>query len=190
MGYKKDNKIYPLGPFDHKGAIKAVICRSRSYASNLHDRFSFVTEDELTDELKKAFEYEAWDGKVGVQDIKVLMLSKLPTGSYIRKGYFLIEDVERYEKDQCTEECFYVYKSPEVYAAMLKNEALLGPAAPKIDCEGNPIETYSASDFMYYAYPDYSSENYESSLIRDFADVLETYPTISEDNIVVLETEG
>ena len=36
---KKDNKIYPLGPFDNKGEWKYIIERSRSFASDLHERF-------------------------------------------------------------------------------------------------------------------------------------------------------
>ena len=39
LGYVKDGRVFSLGPFDYSGKLKALLSRSRSFASDLHDRF-------------------------------------------------------------------------------------------------------------------------------------------------------
>ena len=124
-----------------------------------------------------------------MQIIHTLMLDELPKGSYIKSGYFLIEDVERYMHTG-DPDSFYDRKEPAVFAAILQNEAVLGAPPTKYDLEGNPYPIRSAADYMYFAYPDYQSEAYEAFLIRQFAEALERYPDIEFDSIIVLETEG
>lgn len=189
LGYKKEGKIYPLGPFDNKGRFKCVLARSHNISSDLHEFFHDIRAEEVTDEIRKKFEGKDIRGEKCLP-VKTLMLNDLPSSSYIRSGYFLIKDVEAYERDHDSYDLFYDWKTPLVYAAILKNEAVLGGPKPEEDCEGNPIEVHGASDYMFYAFPDYYSRFYEAHVIRLFAESLETYQEISSDDIVVLETEG
>lgn len=189
LGYVKDGRVFPLGPFDYSGKLKALLSRSRSFASDLHDRFFRIKEEMISDELRHEFEYEDYEGGIQMQNIHTLMLDELPKGSYIKSGYFLIEDVERYMHTGDSDS-FYDRKDPAVFAAILQSEAVLGAPPTKYDLEGNPYPIRSAADYMYFAYPDYQSEAYEAFLIRQFAEALERYPDIEFDSIIVLETEG
>ncbi len=189
LGYVKDGRVFPLGPFDYSGKLKALLSRSRSFASDLHDRFFRIQEEMISDELRHEFEYKDYEGEIQMQNIHTLMLDELPKGSYIKSGYFLIEDVERYIHTG-DPDSFYDRKDPAVFAAILQNEAVLGAPPTKYDLEGNPYPIRSAADYMYFAYPDYQSEAYEAFLIRQFAEALERYPDIEFDSIIVLETEG
>ena len=49
------------------------------------------------------------------------------------------------------------------------------------------MDVYSASDYMYYAYPDYQSREYESFLIRAAAGMLDEFEELE---VIVLEMEG
>lgn len=143
----------------------------------------------ISDELRHEFDYEDYEGEIQMQNIHTLMLDELPKGSYIKSGYFLIEDVERYMHTGDSDS-FYDRKDPAVFAAILQSEAVLGAPPTKYDMEGNPYPIRSAADYMYFAYPDYESEEYEAFLISQFAEALERYPDIEFDSIIVLETEG
>lgn len=189
LGYVKDGRVFPLGLFDYSGKLKALLSRSRSFASDLHDWFFRIKDDMISDELRHEFEYKDYEGELQMQNIHTLMLDKLPKGSYIKSGYFLIEDVERYMHTG-DPDSFYDRKDPAVFAAILQSEDVLGVPPTKYDLEGNPYPTRSAADYMYFAYPDYQSEAYEAFLIRQFAEALERYPDIEFDSIIVLETEG
>ena len=191
IGYRHDEKIYPLGPYDAFGKLRAVVCRSRSFASDLHELFYHVKESEISDKLREEFEYTDWDNRKRV-DVKWLPLSKLPSGSSIRKGYFLIEDVKCYEKagDE-GDDLFYDCLSPTVFAAKLQHEMAVGKPAPQIDEEGYEIESHSASDYMYYAYQNKDCKEYEAEQIRDVAYMLDEHNDVPEGaTLVVLETEG
>ena len=63
-GYKYDGKIYPLGPFNCFGKLRAIVEKSRSFASDLHNDFYDVPDDAASDELRERFEYEDWKKKV------------------------------------------------------------------------------------------------------------------------------
>ena len=193
IGFIKNGKIYPLGPYDHRGELSPALSRSASSASDLHESFQFVAENQISDELRKAFEYEEYNGNK-VMRVKYLPLKELPSGSFIKTGYFLIENVNRYEKDDDfnAEDLAWDSVDPVTYAAMMKNEIVFGQPKPKLDIEGNELEVHSASEYMYYAYPDYRSEEYEAHIIRQFADALEFYDKEEQCfvELVVLETEG
>lgn len=191
IGYKKDDKIYPWGPFTADGKIRSVICRPRSSASDLHTDFYSVKNEEISDELRAAFEHEDWKGNK-VVDVKWLPVSALPNGSYIKKGYFLIDDVKAYEEDYDWFEGFYDVLSPQVYIALLDKELRFGKNQPEKDCEGNEYTEHNASDYMFYTYPDYHCREYEAHVLRETVDSLESYRLISSGDVewVVLETEG
>lgn len=143
----------------------------------------------MSDQLRKEFTYEDWDGTNRTQRIQWLALGDLPKGDYIRKGYFLIEDVQQYEKDGDDWDLFYDCLTPEVYAARLATEAKLGPPPARKNEWGEEWQPHSIADYMYYAYADYGSKEYEAFLLRQFADVYE-YSLPDGAEIVVLETEG
>ena len=191
IGYEHDGKIYPFGPYDAKGKIMDVVSRSKSFASDLYEWFHPVKDSQISDELRKQFERKNWNGDA-VVDVKYLPLTDLPSGSYIKKGYFLIDDVKRYQEGECLEDIFYDRLSPEVYSAMLQNECMGLKPAPRKDCEGEEIEVHSASEYMYFAYPDYHCREYEAFLIKFAASFLSDHHCDLDagDSLVVLETQG
>lgn len=190
IGYIKDGKIYPWGPYNARGKLEPMISRSRSFASDLHREFYAVSDKEVSEELRKEFEYEDWN-KTKRVEVKYLSEKDLPTGSYIRKGYFLIKDVQAYENDEDGNfEGFYDVISPEVYAAKLQHEMMFGKNQPKKDAEGYEYTEPNASDYMYYAYPDYETKEYESFSLRQLIGALRDYGLGDDVEYVVLETEG
>lgn len=192
IGYEKDGKFYPLGPYDDRGKLKSALSISRSFASDLHDDFLWVKEEQISDELRKEFEYESFDGE-RTMNLKYLGFQNLPCGSFIKKGYFLIEDIKCYEarKEVSVWDIFYDYLSPEVYVAKAQNEAKFGPPKKKYDEFGDDITEHSAADYMFYAYPDYESKEYEAHILMTFVDSLFSYSRFKlESQIVILETEG
>lgn len=189
-GYKLDGKFYPLGPYDNKGKIHPIISRSASFASKLYRDFYVINDVEISDELRKEFEYSNWKEEK-VCEVKYLPLLELPGGSFIQTGYFLINDVKQYELDQDYDfDGFYDRLTPEVYAAKLQHEITFGKNQPQKDEEDEEYTEPNASDYMYYAYPDYHSEEYEADIIRQVIHMLDEYGLPEKAELVVLETEG
>lgn len=191
VGYRLDGKIYPWGPYTAKGKLKPLIDRSRSFASDLHQEFYCVNQDAITDELRDAFSWKDAGGEVIMPSVKYLPVSDLPSKSYIKTGYFLIKDVMAYENDEYGDfDGFYDVLSPAVYAAKLQHEMTFGKNTPTKDCEGEEYTEPNASDYMYYAYPDTHSEEYEAHLLRNLVEALREYDTPTGLEYVILETEG
>ena len=185
LGYMKNGKIYPWGPYTADGTLKQILEKSSSFASDLYYLFDRIGEDQISEELRKEFEYENFMGEKVIV-VKYLPIENLPVGSFIKTGYFLIKDVIEYEKDQNSTDLFYDTVTPSVYAEMIKNEFIFGKKEAKDDEE----IVHNASDYMYYAYPDYDSKEYESFYLRTAAEAMRTY-TMEDDVIwVILETEG
>ncbi len=175
LAYMKNGKLYPLGPFNRKQKLESVLSKSQSFISDMYYDFWDLPADKIGPELKEIFTYKDWNGDPELADLKYLQLEKLPTGSIVRKGYFLIEDVNKYEQGCVDEEIFYEYLSPVAYAAKAANEERFGPVKPRKDIEGNEFDTYSANDYMYYAYIDKNTKEYEASEIRNIANLLIDY---------------
>ena len=189
IGYKKNNKIYPLGPYSYDGRINEVLSKSRSFASDLHNDFKEVPNDMISSELRRDFEYEDFNGKKTV-NVKYLELDKMPDDNFIKSGYFLIEDIQTYLKDKYIEDIFYERLDPEIYTMKLQNELKFGKSKTKYDCEGNPFPNYSCEDYAYFAYPDYNCKEYESFIIKQQAYIYEYTNAVKDAEIVILETEG
>ena len=189
IGYKKDNKIYPLGPYSCDGKINEVLSRSRSFASDLHDDFHKIPDEMISSELRRDFEYENFNGEK-IVDVKYLELDKMSDDNFIKSGYFLIEDVQSYLKDKDTEDIFYEYLEPAVYTMKMENELKFGKPETKYDVEGNPFSNYSCGDYTYFAYPDYHCKEYESFIIKQQAYIYEYTDVVKDAEIVILETEG
>lgn len=194
LGYKdkEDGLFYPLGPFDNNGKINCVFYKSRSYASDLHEDFYNMKEEDYSEQLKNVFSFEDYEKKIVYEDLAYLPLSELPSSDYIKKGYFLIKDVERYLEDEnrlYNMDIFYDHIDSELYSLMLKNELSIGPRTQEYDCEGEPLEQHSCADYVYFAYPDYLSKEYECHLLNNAASIYEDI-TYKGKEIVVLKTEG
>ena len=191
LGYKLNDKIYPLGPCDANGKFYYVLEQSASFACHLHEEMIPIHKSQVTDELKKAF--GSWTESTFVDkpttDMKYMLASDLPSGDPVRKGYFLIKDVKQYEATGDTWDLFYDSLTPHIYAEKLKNEVTFGRGPAKFDTEWEEITEPSASEYMYYAFVDKTTDEYAAFMLRRF---LETYefsiPKGAE--FVILETEG
>lgn len=181
---KEDGKLYPLGPFDYKNDFKCALSRSRSFASDLYEQFteiksaedrkSLISEelfnsinDYGTDEDNENYIKKFYDGE---RDYiwSYLPFKDLPKGDYIKKGYVLIDDIERYENDKDGYfDGFYGVLSPSVYAKKLENELKFGTPKPYEDEYGETITPKSMSEYSYYVWPDYDCIEYECHAIRE-----------------------
>lgn len=191
IGYKKDNKIYPLGPYDCNGNLKPVISKSSSYASDLHKYFHDIEEQEASNPLKFEFEFTGCNNEK-ILNVQYLLENELPSKDFIKKGYFLIDDIKylSHFTDYIYDfEGFYNMITPEVYAAKLQHEITFGKNLPKKDIEDYEYSEPNASDYMYYAYPDFNSKEYESYMLSESIEMLRNY---SDNDIqyVILKTEG
>lgn len=189
IGYRTKGKIYPLGPYDCFGNLRPVLNRSRRFASDLYEDFISVSEAEISEELRKEFESEDWNGKK-VVPVKYLPIKDLPIGDYIKKGYVLISEVIENEASEDNFDGFSTVISPTVYAAKLDHEMKFGKNPTETDEFGNAYHEPNASEYMYYMWPDYLCKAYESSIIRDYFETLKNYHMPEDCEYVVLETEG
>ena len=190
IGYKLDGKIYPWGPYDADGNLKPVICRSRSFASDLHYYFLDIDKDSISEELTNEFKYNDCLGETRILNVKYLPENDLPSGSYIKHGYFLIDEVKQYNKGEDPLDCFSEVITPEVYAAKLQHEMTFGKNKPTKDRFGCEYTEPNASDYMYFAYPDYCTEEYESFVLRHMIDAMSNSELSKKAEYVILETEG
>lgn len=182
IGYEDDHGlIHPLGPFDDRGKICPAISRSRSFASNLHDYFYTVPDDKRSDDLIKTF---CTDDNYQF-DVKMLSFKELPSGDFIKHGYFLISDVEEYLEDGDCWDRFYDKLDPLVYSQKAMAEVTYGLNKNYDPETEDPPK--SCADYMYFAYPDYGSKEYEVHIILQAKESLYRY---NIKDYVVLETEG
>lgn len=184
-----DGKIIPLGPYDNKGELKCVRSTSRSFTTDLHEKFDVIKPEQFTDELRKEFEYYTSDDCELAQYFGYLPLNKLPKGDYIKRGYFLNEDIYSYMKDGDPE--FYESLTPEEYAFRLESELKFGAPKMKKDEYGFEYCEHSCSEYSYFCYPDYCCEEYEAWVLRHEANLLmDIWEVLEGSEIVVIKTEG
>ena len=84
---------------------------------------------------------------------------------------------------------FYDCIPKEVYAAKLQNEITFGPPLPETDEFGQDVTPNSCRDYMYFAYLDTESEEYETCVIKLVAEAFE-FAVPKDAIMVVIETEG
>ena len=197
IGYLDDEKkIHPLGPYDNTGKLHRIISRSRSFASDLHEDFIHISKDMVSDDFMDEFSYSDYDEngnevkKIDLNYYKYLPINELGSGDYIKTGYYLIEDANRYRKEgyDFFGGMFYDHIVPEVYLAMVENELKFGKPGIKTDEFGRKYTPHSAADYMYFVYPDYYCREYEVSVIKNMAEVLDQYDQIK--SLVVILSEG
>lgn len=195
LGYKNkdDGLYYPLGPYDMNGNLHDVITESRSFDCGLHERFYIVPIDKYSEALKKEYSYIDYDGDTKYATIRYLPVSELPTGSYLKKGYFLFNDIKLYEeyRNVMDLDVFYDWMPESLYVEKMKNEIIFGKPETQFDCEGNELPNHSCSEYAYYMYPDYSSEEYNAQLLRNVLSIYDYgVKELNNAEVVILETEG
>ena len=107
--------------------------------------------------------------------IKVLPLSALPSGDFIKEGYVLYDQIDDDYHD------YWPVLSPHEYAERLKNHFMFKDDKKPED-EEDDIQKY-----VYHKWMDRTCEEYDSWIIRMMAD---TFYSLEKGEIVVLETEG
>ena len=188
LGYKFENKFYPIGPFNHKGDFIPIISRSRSFASNWHDDFSIIKDNEKSQELEDVLPPD--------ETIKFYKFNENENDNFMRRGYYLIKDVVAYEQEPYwwdAGDWFYNSMTPLEYAEKLQKEMLynLKPIPVDVDEESELEYSSCAADYMYYSYPDFNSVEYEKFLVNAIRTSLIGYSTLPKGaEVVVLETEG
>ena len=202
---KEDNKIRPLGPFNSAGRWCHILEKSRSFASNLHESFIKIEEEQMSDELYEIFrkQYDLASIEETKETIKseyplsYLPLKNLPTGSFIKRGYFLIDEIDRYEKSIVDDEIYFDEFSDPLtvaeYDRRMQNELKFGKPGEVEDIDGYKYTPHSCSEYFYYAYPDYLSKEYESFIIREACDMLtndELNIDKEKEEIVILLEQG
>lgn len=189
-----DGKIYPYGPFDYSGNYKCVHWTSRSFTTDLKEWFEPVTREQLSEELVNAiFNIELDDEFYGAPYWGVCPLDALPKSDFIKKGYFLIDDIQAYQKDDDTENLFYDYLEPDVYARKMENELKFGKPTETTDDWGTKYIPKSCADYSYFCYPDYKCKEYEVFKLKTI--IYSMYEDYREDipkdaKIVLFKTEG
>lgn len=181
IGYEVNGKLYPLGPYDCNGKLHDVLGNHRDVWSNIYLDFNSIKEEQISDELRKEFKNEINQNN---QVMEWLYVDDLPKGSYIRSAYFLVRDVEQYERyensgnrayadeyhcDIVGDDLFSDHLSPTSYAALVQNEITFAD-----DYNLEESSFHSASEYMYYSYPDYTSREYEADIFRTIAYMLGT----------------
>jgi len=195
---KDDNLIYPLGPYNFYGDMTPAFTVSRSFSSDLHEKFSRILKAVASDDLKKEFPYEGWEeNDEKYCSLKMLRVAALPAPNFIKSGYVLVDDVKKYENGDYDDlsELFQEVISPTVYANMLSNELLLGKKTEYVPLneEGDEIAELSQSvgEYMFYSFPDYNSEEYESFIIKNFVTSMSLSDKVAvDDKLVILLAEG
>lgn len=188
LGYLKEGKIYPMGPFDYAGKLCSASSKSRSFAdANLYDLFSPIPENMLSDELLKHLKNSQFS------PLQYLPYEDLPIENPFKQGYFLISDVQAFERTQDSWDLFYDHLSPTVYAALMTNQqkGLIPTNRDEDDEDDEDDKPKQASDYMYYAYYDENCMGDELLKIRTVASMLNPYYfNIKAKDMVVILSAG
>ena len=173
-----DNKIYPLGPFDNKGNLKYVLEKSRSFETGINESFTKLTADMWTDELEKALLHVA-DPEMTNEAREFLHeytsycpIKDLPTGDWIKRGYYLIDQIQTYEENDGDYEVFYDSISPEVYVRRMEQELKFGPPKPRKNEFGDEYTPHSCAEYSYFCYPDYNCVERDAFELRKMGNIL------------------
>lgn len=168
VGYidNKTKKVHPMGPFNDQGKLQEIFYKTGSFISDMYHSFEKVKLEDIDEKWQEKFSVT-----YGINEEKresVLLMQypdQLPDSNYIKSGYYLVKDVNEYLKSEESGDDFdgfYEKIDPLMYAELVKQEVMFGKPEPKKDEEGYEIPVYSASDYMWFCYPDYYGEEYES----------------------------
>ncbi len=194
-GIMKDNKIKPWGPYDANGHLKPIYTESRSFTTEIGNLFYHITEENLTDELKEEFKYECGlDPDIGYGQISpyfgYLPAKDIPSSNYIKRGYCKIKDINEYLNGEYFEG-FYDVLDPAEYAMKLENELKFGTPKPKKDEYGEEYCEPSCSEYAYFSWADWNSQEYDAHRMKEMIGVLEDYHMKDDGwEYVIIKTEG
>lgn len=188
---RQDGKIHLLGMYDGSGRLFPVVEKSRSFESGFSDKFRRIKQEEVSDELKDKFNWNIENGYC-----KVLPFNEIGNTDYIKRGYFLIEDVNTYisgEHENAVDlgELFVDYLEPTAYAGkMLAERCGIIKYRHVDDDEECEPQWHSYTDYMYFAYPSYGSAEYDAFLVEQACCMLEDYTNNKAEDMYVILTEG
>lgn len=156
-------EMEPDGRWKKTGKIRkplTIETRCASFAYDIDEEFYECSEDEFSEELKNAFYNLDWNNnRVFDRTLKSLSFEELfkLDDNYIKKGYFLVEDIAEYEKTGDSEGLFYTGISPLEYSNLAAKQI---KRSTYKDEYGDEYVKYGWEDYMYYAYPDYQCKEY------------------------------
>lgn len=156
VGYEtKDDIMHLFGPYDKFGNLCPMIERSRSFIGNFTEYFNDISENYMDDEIKEKFKYTGYCDKL-CYNIKYARVSDLPDINFVKSGYCSVEEVfENMDND----EKYFNEMYSEVEYSLLLQKALRSNDTEELD---------RLKGFIFYSYPDYTSDNYISSIINSY----------------------
>jgi hypothetical protein len=159
IGYQTaDVKLHAYGPYDCKGNLCPILEKSRSFISDLPDDFWNASIEMLDEELTKKFVYKGYNDRLETS-LRFLPINELPTTDFIKKGYFLKDEV--IEHIAHPDEEFYPTESYSVEEYAAKAASIIS------NFNGiNKDEVEDLQRFYFYCYPDYNSCEFESFILR------------------------
>lgn len=176
IGYRdnKTNMVHVIGPYDELGNLHEVFYKTSSFISDLKDRFSEVNIDNIEEKYREKFtESSYFEEDKKFSRLYSLDISDLPNDDFVKSAYYLKEDVQNYLNNKDWDfDGFYEKIDPFTYSQMLTNELLFGKPEPKKDAEGYDITQYTASDYVWFCYPDYYGQEYEAFKLKYMANIL------------------
>lgn len=191
IGYinKKDGLVYPFGPFIKKDPdgfkLKPALSYSRSYGYGLEDSFTELPLKMYSEALKaEKTIYSYYSGEYS-RNPMYCRVADLPDDSFVKSGYCLIREVDAYLKER-DPELICERLDPLVYTAMVESELKFGKRQSDDDDECS----YSASDYMYFSYPDTRCVEYHSFILRQQLNYLCELEADDDIEFVIIETEG
>ncbi len=89
VGYRtKDDKLHAYGPFDRFGNLCPIICKSRSFVSDLYQDFYKAKLEDLDELLTSKFVYTGYQ-ESPTTSLYYLPVKDLPGTDYIKRGYYI-----------------------------------------------------------------------------------------------------
>ena len=198
IGYlnKADGKIYPYGPYvtvDNKEKLRSILNYSRSFDYDFSECFYPVAPDSFSDELKNSEKFKNYINKEqGYCPIEICYLHELPNDDFVKSGYYLISQVKEYQEDNDSE-CLFGPVDPITYNGMVDSELKFGKPKPKKDAGGYEYQSESASDYMYFAFPDYSCKEWRAFQIKQAVYAITRYQDRHDNDemdIVIMMIQG
>jgi hypothetical protein len=199
---RSTGKFSIIGPYDNKGGLRSIctLCGLSDSEAEFNSSFYILSTLDMEEEMKKKlwgdvvtnpdWGTENWDpsGDPDAKKVSYLPFSELPIGSYYKAGYYPESEVIFYQKNQkmYDVDLFSSMLTPEVYAEKMKNELIFGKKESELDCEGNPVSTLNASDYIYAVLPDRHCGEYIANCMRFMSDVLAWDIDCGEYELVVI----
>lgn len=154
-----------------------IEARCASFAYDIDEELYECSENEFSEEMRKAFYTRDWNNnKVFDRTLKCITFEEFfkLNDDYIKKGFFLVDDVAEYEKTGDSEGLFYTCASPLEYANLASKQI---KRSTEKDEEGFEHIKYGWEDYMYYAYPEYQCKEYVIHVLKILmSSALDTLP--------------